>query len=827
MAALGAVQSLLPGGSDELMYQPSASPRVKKSGNRRGSIMFPKVIPKAKDSRPGLSSSRRNSRHNSAHQIKYLASGTDTENEADDRLPLSSARNSARQPSAPLSYRSRPSEGSSTLPSEGRPSVPLTLKEPKADKFHDRVTPIGEMPFFADKLPRDTSSLSDNFKMSDSVSMKFRKRSALTERRILLRMKLLGDLQLMVALFGIAVMIIIKEMKWSSHDIAYDSWAIKGLKGIVTFSSMILVVFIHVYYKTRVSLLALKKLIPQNASILTSGLQQRYFVELVVCFTHCPPSLSIASGYNWENLLSVLMFCRIYLVARYLSLHSVLFTSAGRFIGCLTNVDASTTLVLKMSLANHPHRVMSLAFVMLLSIASYSVFVFERTAAFEYMETTQADNVDERHNSMMYYGNVLWMMFITVLTVGYGDLFPYTPEGRVCTIIAAALGACCTALLIALIHNQLELSQQETKLVRFLQKDWVRKMVKLKACRCIQAGWRYHMVRQRAQQRKLTQSLATRWAELQLYKELQDWRNIKKVMSRLGGQDSQRQVTVIEAIHGDLRDLIMRLESGGIILANSEDEEEEDEQDPVLPNLSFKKLAGPSASVSVKAASVSLKASALPTTTTTSTSMVEHFSSSLPGTVESTAGLSPSTTGQPNSITGMPQQLPPMTSAPSTSATNARKGTLSHSKSWHPIVPSSANITPSSADSSWTTPALSPTSTLVPSFAARLAALTEEVRELRNMSNGSRIASEEHMRKLDEFMAAFAAANTVATRVTSATSCRMPSPARSNIVLPTTELEGSMDFAQSGKWKLVERTKAGPSLNALSIDGLSPDGQPP
>mmetsp|Transcript_19077 Transcript_19077/g.31245 ORF Transcript_19077/g.31245 Transcript_19077/m.31245 type:complete len:733 (+) Transcript_19077:103-2301(+) len=395
-----------------------------------------------------------------------------------------------------------------------------------------------------------------------------------TESQILNRMKIMGEMQLCVAVFGISIMIVAKELRWANGEIGY--FATDVLKSIISASILVLVVLVHRYYGLKLQLLTMKNIVPKTVSIFSSGLLVPYLFELLICCVHVPPFVNSTQGYRWENLLSVLMFAKIYIFVRVLSLNSTLHTSAGRFIGVLTNVESSTYLVIKIALANNPRRFMFCSFALLLSISSYSVFIFERSAALDFSETTDSVSPDDRRIALMQYGNVLWMMFITVLTVGYGDLFPYTPEGRVCTLIAAAFGVCCTALLIALIHNQLELTQQEIKLVKFLQKDWIRKAVKLKAVRCLQASWRYYLAKARARDRKQAHTWMVRLAERAMYRELASWRELKRTVSRFGGHDNLRQVTVIDAIYSDLRDLTDRLETDGIIVAEREEEEGHD-----------------------------------------------------------------------------------------------------------------------------------------------------------------------------------------------------------------------------------------------------------
>lgn len=50
------------------------------------------------------------------------------------------------------------------------------------------------------------------------------------------------------------------------------------------------------------------------------------------------------------------------------------------------------------------------------------------------------------------YFNVLWLVIITVFTVGYGDLTPQSDLGRTIAIVAALCGLILSATLIGLVH---------------------------------------------------------------------------------------------------------------------------------------------------------------------------------------------------------------------------------------------------------------------------------------------------------------------------------------------------------------------------------------
>jgi hypothetical protein len=79
----------------------------------------------------------------------------------------------------------------------------------------------------------------------------------------------------------------------------------------------------------------------------------------------------------------------------------------------------------------------------LLFTCSYMIFLAERTNPVDCSEVS---------GKFSTYSNCLWLVIITVFTVGYGDLTSQTDIGRAIAIIAALCGLILSATLIGLVH---------------------------------------------------------------------------------------------------------------------------------------------------------------------------------------------------------------------------------------------------------------------------------------------------------------------------------------------------------------------------------------
>jgi len=60
---------------------------------------------------------------------------------------------------------------------------------------------------------------------------------------------------------------------------------------------------------------------------------------------------------------------------------------------------------------------------------------------------------------MEYYSSALWLTFITMTTVGYGDLYACTPMGRIITFVIAVSGAILLSILFATMSKFADLTE--------------------------------------------------------------------------------------------------------------------------------------------------------------------------------------------------------------------------------------------------------------------------------------------------------------------------------------------------------------------------------
>ncbi|XP_010185351.1 PREDICTED: small conductance calcium-activated potassium channel protein 2-like, partial [Mesitornis unicolor] len=154
-------------------------------------------------------------------------------------------------------------------------------------------------------------------------------------------------------------------------------------------------------------------------------------LEILVCAIHPIPgnytftwTARLAFSYtpstttaDVDIILSIPMFLRLYLIARVMLLHSKLFTDASsRSIGALNKINFNTRFVMKTLMTICPGTVLLVFSISLWIIAAWTVRACER----------YHDQQDVTSNFL----GAMWLISITFLSIGYGDMVPNTYCGK-------------------------------------------------------------------------------------------------------------------------------------------------------------------------------------------------------------------------------------------------------------------------------------------------------------------------------------------------------------------------------------------------------------
>ncbi|KAG9331636.1 hypothetical protein JZ751_018612 [Albula glossodonta] len=176
-------------------------------------------------------------------------------------------------------------------------------------------------------------------------------------------------------------------------------------------------------------------------------------------------------------LLSCLMFLRLYLVHRAVLLHSkVLLSASYRSIGSLNNINFTFRFVLKVLMNKYPGRTLLVFIIFFWLSTSWLLTVCER-------------QTQEETGRML---TALWLIAITFLTVGYGDVSPKTFCGKAVCLLTGVMGVACTAMLVAVVTKRLALNKGEKHVHYFMMDIQISKRIRHAAANVLRECWLLH-----------------------------------------------------------------------------------------------------------------------------------------------------------------------------------------------------------------------------------------------------------------------------------------------------------------------------------------------
>nr|XP_023674628.1 small conductance calcium-activated potassium channel protein 1-like isoform X1 [Paramormyrops kingsleyae]XP_023674630.1 small conductance calcium-activated potassium channel protein 1-like isoform X1 [Paramormyrops kingsleyae] len=320
-------------------------------------------------------------------------------------------------------------------------------------------------------------------KKNKDIGYKLGHRRALFEKR-----KRLSDYALIFGMFGIVVMVTETELSWGVYT--KESSYSFALKCLISLSTVILLGLIIMYHAREIQLFMVDNGADDWRIAMTY--ERIFFIvlELLGCAIHpipgqyfftwtarlaftYTPSVAVA---DVDVILSIPMFLRLYLIGRVMLLHSKLFTDASsRSIGALNKINFNTRFVMKTLMTICPGTVLLVFSISSWIIAAWTVRVCER----------YHDKQDVTSNFL----GAMWLISITFLSIGYGDMVPHTYCGKGVCLLTGIMGAGCTALVVAVVARKLELTKAEKHVHNFMMDTQLSKRVKNTAANVLRETW--------------------------------------------------------------------------------------------------------------------------------------------------------------------------------------------------------------------------------------------------------------------------------------------------------------------------------------------------
>lgn len=348
-------------------------------------------------------------------------------------------------------------------------------------------------------------------------------------KELFVKRKRSSDVALIFALFGILLMVTQTELTAAKvyHRSSLPSHL---MKMAITASTVALLIFLGIYHRLDIQLFIVNNCVDDWRIPLTARRIIQITFEFIVCSIHPIPGdfdttwpATVAEGEHHRKLrvpldtiLALPMFLRLFLVCRFIMLHSKLYEDASsQSLGALNRIHFNFRFIFKSLMTMYPDYVLTIIMIVSFVIASWVLRLCE-----------MSDTADESvHANLL---NTMWLVAITFLSVGYGDIKPSTYCGRGIAVITGMMGAGCTALVVAVLARKLELSRSEKYVHDFVLDVNLDKRLKNEAANVMKSGWFIYKFRKL----KANSSMALSY-QTKLLEAIYNIRQIKAAQRRL------------------------------------------------------------------------------------------------------------------------------------------------------------------------------------------------------------------------------------------------------------------------------------------------------
>ena len=354
----------------------------------------------------------------------------------------------------------------------------------------------------------------------DNVGYRLAKRKELFQRR-----KVVCDFALAFAVVGIVLMIIETEL-YMAEIYKKDETPSLLMKLCITISTVTLLGFVLWYHILDIKLFMCDNSLEDWRLAISWKRMLKIVLELLVYAIHPIPG---RYDFNWTTfnadtgnistvtvpvdvIFSIPMFLRLFLVCRVIMLNSKLFTDASsQSLGALNRIHFNFKFIFKSMMTLHPEYVLTILMVSALLVASWLLRACEM-----YHDAMHAN-----------FFNSMWLIAITFLSVGYGDIVPNSYCGRGIAVLTGIFGAGCTALIVAVLARKLEMSRAEKYVHNFVIDVELDKRYKIAAANILKAGWFVY------KNKKMGKMTLVRRYQRKLLKAIHAIRDVKQEQRRL------------------------------------------------------------------------------------------------------------------------------------------------------------------------------------------------------------------------------------------------------------------------------------------------------
>lgn len=261
--------------------------------------------------------------------------------------------------------------------------------------------------------------------------------------------------------------------------------------------SLLFLLVLTRYYRLRLQFLRLAWSKMGGKQILTKSQTYSFFQSLLFPQYVCEVVIFMVMPYPWYNqlhsqnakYLQIFMFCRVYLVFRFMYHYSQLYRSRNLVLRSSEFLRRSSFHVefvdaMKVYFFENTFLTASLLYVGVVFIGGFCVFVAERNA------NSSSEDDPDGVNGYASFFNGVYFMVTAIRTIGYGDIKPITVVGRALTIVFQFTGVTLEGLIASVVVNKIAKTKEEKIVDEYLESFGAWCELRVASAMVIQAHWK-------------------------------------------------------------------------------------------------------------------------------------------------------------------------------------------------------------------------------------------------------------------------------------------------------------------------------------------------
>ena len=242
-----------------------------------------------------------------------------------------------------------------------------------------------------------------------------------------------------------------------------------------SYISFVLSIFlwISIYYDKILFFILLKGYREKSYKILISEKKQLLrFLYSIVIFFICPNPATYGIEVNFRNdyysfgykiplnsIFTSISIFRVWFIFKLYLVSSISYSQRSFRIAKMNNVKLGLKFPFKANMADSSLKINVSLFIICLLVFSYDLRIYER-----YFDELNESNLGN-------YLNDLWFIFITMTTVGYGDVSPKSFFGRLISVVTCLFGVFLVGLVVVSVTSYFNLEEIESNVYKILLKS--------------------------------------------------------------------------------------------------------------------------------------------------------------------------------------------------------------------------------------------------------------------------------------------------------------------------------------------------------------------